>query len=390
MKVVSGLALTIFLYHHFVFSGENPRTYTDIIISIKDNSSYVDVILPNSESRCPPLNLNVIIQDTQIIKDLQITFDSEFFPSKSINNTKCLHLETTENLHFKVISWTEERETSEVKEIRYYYLVLLKQSHQVLFWIESETGIKSCELHKSKNHPSELFVLGTKNSIIFTNDSKTQSTLIPIFPATLKKTGDVEEGQFHFIKESKFVPNIFGFLITTGDTTPPLLNLHPSDLGPEYGVQIHLLSNNSALPYYIIFIAPGNIVTSYNKKRFEIWGKLCIIEHEKWVYNTLFFIDTHAFTYSDKNNQWSISFYSPIRGYLQLNGKINTIYNALLYGETQVQRSKIRGICQLENSEYFYFEVPAYVESKIPLPEQIILGIPEKKEKSKMPTILLQ
>lgn len=392
MKVISGLVLTIFLYHNFVFSVENPQTYTDITISIKDNSSYVNVILHKSESKYPPLNLNLIIRDTQIIKDLQMSFDSELILSKTITNTKCIHFETTENLNFKVISWVEEVEASEFEEIRNYYLVLLKHSNRVLFWIESETGIKSCKLYKDKNSLYNLSVVEKRNSIIFTDDSKTQSALFPIVPATLKKTVDVEEGPFYFIKEPKFVPNIFGFLITTEETTIPLANLYSSDMGSEYGVQIHLLSSNPALPFYTIFIAPGDIVTSYNKRRYEIWGKSCIIEHDKGVYNTLCFIDTHAFTYNDKNNQWSISFYTPIRGYLQLDGKINTIYNALLYGDTQIQRSKIRGLCQVEKSEYFYFEVPACVESKIPFPEHVILEIPEKKEKeaSKMPTILLQ
>ncbi len=392
MKVIQGLALIVLLCHNIGFSIENSPTYTNIYISLKNNSLSADISFPNDGNECSPMCLNISVQDTQVIKDLQISFNNELIPSQSISNKKHTHFKKTENLNFKVISWIEELEAHEFKCLQHYYLVLLKHSNQVLFWIENEMGIKSCELDRNENNPLHIEIVEARNSLVFKNNSTIQSVLVPIVPTTLKKIEEGEEGQFYFIKELKFVPNIFGFLITVGEASLPLINLYPSDMGPEYGIQINILSSNPTLPYYNIFIAPGDTVTSYNKKRYEIWGKSCIIEHEKGVYNTLCFIDNHAFTYKDKNNQWSVAFYYPIRGYFQLNGKINTIYNALLYGETQTQRSKIRGLCQVEKSEYFYFEVPTCVESKVPFPEQIILGIPEKKEKkeSTMPTILLQ
>lgn len=379
MKVVKGLLILILLNQSVAFSIEEYQPCTNVNISLKDNSPLMDITPTNNEKGPSPLYLNVSIEDTPIINNLHFSFNSELIPSTLINHTQCTYFEKTENLNFQIVSWIEEVKASEWNEIRHYYFILLKHSNQVLLWVESEKGIKSCELHRNENQALNATTVKTKNALVFTTDPETKSAIVPIVPTILKE-GETDKETFCFIKEPQFVPSILGFLITLAQTSIPLVNVYPSDIGPEYGVQINLLSDNPNLPFYNIFINPGNTVTSYNKERFEIWGKSCIIEHEKGVYNTLAFIDIRAFTYNKgKTNQWSVAFYSPIKGYLQLNGKISSIYNTFLHGDAQNKVSKIRGLCQIENSDYFDFEVPSCVESKIPFPEQIILGITKKK-----------
>lgn len=381
MKTIQCLILLFFACCNSAFPLEKSEPCININISQKNNIPNMDVIFPSSDKFCPHICLNNTIEDIQIIRDFQISFDSDLTRPESITNKKYKNIRKIENLHFKLISWDEEIESSTGKETWRYYSVLLKLSHQVLLWAESATEIKSCQLQRVDTLNHNISIIEKNNSLMFTTAPQIQSSLTPLFPVTLEKTEETNNMSFRFIKSSNFTPNIFGILIAMGTTPPPFIELYPSDIGPEYGVLINITANNPATPSYNILLASGDIVTSYNKKRFELWGKSCIIEQEKGVYNILGFIDAHAFTYKDKFNQWSIAFYTPLIGYLQLNGKISNIFNSFLYGDTTNSGSRIKGLCQIENYDYFTFEIPSCVESRIPIPEQIILELPTSNKK---------
>ncbi len=380
MKVVKYFILPLF-FCNVIFSLENEPQCPAIHITLKSNDLLSDVIFPKSKNSCPNICLDITAQDIQIVQNLHISFNSKRAPSKLIKDTNYKEIRKTENLNFKVISWLEEVETPETRETRKYYLVLLESSKQILFWIESEAEIDFCELINGNKDRETITIMETKKSLVFSKNQKIQSALIPIVPSTFEKKDETERNLFLFTKDRLFVPNIFGFIITVGEKFPPTINLYPSDMGPEYGIQINILSNNPVLPFYNIYLAPGNTVVSFNKKRFEFWGKSCIVEHEKRIYNILGFIDIHAITYKDKYNQWSLAFYKPTHGYLQLNGKINTLLNSLLYIDTIQQGSRTRGLCQIDKSDYFDFEIPTCIENKIPIPEKIMLNSPTPKNK---------
>lgn len=381
MKTIRCLILLFFVYSNSAFPLENSKQCVNVNITQKNDIPNIDITFPNSENIGPYICLNNIIEETQVIKELQISFDSNLTRADFIKNKKYKDVRKIENLYFKVISWNEDIESSMGEETWRYYFVLLKHSHQVLLWAESETEIKSCKLQRIDTSLPDISMIEGKNSLVFTTDTQIQSSLTPIFPVTIKRIEDTNNISFHFFKSSNFTPNIFGLFITTGTKPIPFIQLSPSDIGPEQGVLINIVANNPATPSYNVFLAPGNTVTSYNKKRFELWGKSCIIELEKGAYNILGFIDTQGFSYKDKFNQWSIAFYSPFNGYLQLNGKINNLFNSFLYGDDINRGSRIKGLCQIENHDYFPFEIPSCIESRIPFPEQIILELSTSSKK---------
>jgi len=381
MKTIPCLILLLFVYSNSAFPIENSKQCVNVNITQKNDIPNIDITFPSSENIGPYICLNNTIEDTQVIRELQISFDSNFTHSEFIKNKKYKNIRTIENLYFKVISWDEEIESSAGKESWEYYSVLLKPSNQVLLWAESETEIKSCKLQRIDTTHHNISIIEEKSSLLFKTDAQIQSSLTPIYPVTVEKKEDTDNISFHFTKSSNFTPNIFGLLIATSIDLIPFIELYPSDIGPQYGVLINIIANNPEKPSYHVLLAPGDTVTSYNKKRFELWGKSCIIELEKGVYNILGFIDTHAFTYKDKFNQWSIAFYTPINGYLQLNGKINRLFNSFLYGDTINRVSRIKGLCKIENYDYFTFDIPSCIERRIPIPEQIILEIPSSDKK---------
>lgn len=382
MKIMQCVILMFFVYYNSAFPLENSKQSINVNITQKnDIPLFLDITFPSNENACPYICLNIVLGDTQVIRELQVSFDSEFTRSEDIKNKKYKGIRKIENLYFNVISWNEEIESSAGIEIWNYYFVLLKHSNQVLFWSESETGIKSCKLQGIDAIDNNISITEVKNSLLFTTDTKKQTSLTPTFPVSLKKIENTNNISFCFNKTTTFIPNIFGLLIAIEAKSLPFIQLYPSDMGPEYGAQINIISTNQAIPSYDILLAPGNTVTSFNKKRFELWGKSCIIEREKRLYNILGFIDTHAFTYKDKSNQWSIAFYAPLNGYLQLNGKIDTLFNSVLYGDTINTGSRIKGLCQIKNNDSFAFEIPSCIESRIPFPERIILDIPTPAKK---------
>ncbi|MGC8738099.1 MAG: hypothetical protein ACP5UA_05545 [Candidatus Hydrogenedens sp.] len=379
MRTIWYLVSLFFVYYSSAFSLENSKPCVHVNITQKNYISGMDITFPSSENTGSCICLHNTVEDAQIIRELQISFDTNLTHSEFSKNKKYIDIRKIENLHFKVISWNEEMESPTGKEIWKYYFVLLKPSSQVLFWVEGETEIKSCILNGADITNQDIPIIEGKNSLLFTSNNKIQSLLTPIFPVTFEKIK--EPNNIYCIKSSNYTPNIFGFLLGMGTNFTPFIELHPSDIGPEYGVLIDIISRNPAMPSYNVLLAPGDIVTTYNKKRFEFWGKSCIIEQEKGVYNIIGFIDTHAFTYKDKFNQWSIAFYTPLNGYLQLNGKLNTLFSSLVYGDPINSGGRIKGLCKIENNDYFVFEIPSCIESRIPFPEQIILELTAPKRK---------
>ncbi len=372
MRTFSYCIVLLLLINNSSIAQQNPDSPTNISIIIKNDIPSIDIIFPDKNIFTSSICFQFTTQkDTSTITDVSIDIDNISPQPKTL--IKRSETTKTENLNFSLISWSEDLEVSETKETRKFYIVFLKSSNLTLFWVETESALKALKINAENKNIS---LPSTNDSIIFDSYQKMKTLILPLVPTVIEPK---ENNTIHLIKRQEFVPNIFGVLIAFGENPSLSADSHPSDLGTKYGIQINATTYNPSLHNYNIFITPGDTVLTYDRKRIEFWGKVCIIEREGNLYQSLNFIHIHAFSYKDKYNQWTLSFYSPITGYLRLNGKINTIFNSLLYADST--EKQIKGICQIEKSDYFDFEIPKCIESRILIPESIVLKQPPSTKK---------
>jgi len=311
------------------------------------------------------------VEPNQTVNHIQFLMNTNLITNSTNTEVTYHNLKKVENLNFTLLSWEENVNASDINEVRKHYLVKISP-HLLFYFFESDSDIKSVQIKGLTANKGLTIKTHEQDSLILYRDTTRLLAFLPVFPSIAQiQQGDNIE--INFVKDMAYIPHMFAFLIILGGKTLPHLAIYPSDLGTEYGARITLTDYQSMYPSFEIFLVPKAIVTSFMKKRYEIWGKAFFVEREQRLYKSINFLETRAFTYKDKENQWGIAFNDPINGYLQLDGKVFSIFKSLLYGETLNKETKIKGICQINNKEFFDFEVPSCIESSIPFPETISL-----------------